>query len=181
MLKNYDAAFANVIKSEGGYVNDPKDPGGMTNLGCTAVVWAAFKGKPVSEVTEAEMKALTPADVKPVYKKNYWDKVSGDNLPDGVDYCCFDCAINSGPGRAVKFLQEIVGVNPDGGIGPQTLAAVKNFDPKDLVAKYSAKRQAFLEGLDTFSHFGKGWTSRINSVAQIAAGMIGGGSPTNIA
>jgi lysozyme family protein len=181
MNKNYDSAFDQVIKSEGGYTNDPKDPGGMTNLGCTAAVWAAYKGKNIADVTEAEMKALTPADVKPIYKMNYWDKVKGDDLPDGVDYCVFDCAINSGVSRAAKFLQEITGVPADGDIGVHTLAAVKNFNAKDLVNRYSTKRLEYLQTLPTFSHFGNGWTNRVNSVHQLATAMTDGSSSANIA
>ena len=106
-------------------MNHPKDPGGMTNLGCTKKVWEEHCGH---EVDEKTMRALTPADVAPLYKTKYWDKVRGDELPSGVDYAVFDAAINSGPGRAAKWLQTCVGVEPDGGIGPKTLAAVAAFE-----------------------------------------------------
>ena len=76
---------------------------------------------------EADMRALTPALVGPLYKRKYWDKVAGDLLPSGLDYAVFDAAINSGPGRAAKWLQELVGVTADGAIGPGTLAAAPNW------------------------------------------------------
>jgi len=83
----------------------------------------------------------------------------------------FDCAINSGPGRAAKFLQSCVGVDPDGGIGPKTLAAVNSFDPKQLVEDYSKRRLSFMMDLPTWGTFGKGWSRRVNEVEQVALKM----------
>jgi lysozyme family protein len=166
MITNFDTALSHVLASEGGYVNNPKDPGGITNLGCTKTTWEMFVGHPVSE---ADMRNLTPDDVKPLYKRKYWDKVSGDLLPAGLDYAVFDAAINSGPGRAAKWLQEIVGVTADGSIGPGTLKAVEAFNALDLIAKYNEKRLQFLESLPTFSTFGRGWSNRVSAVQTIAS------------
>jgi lysozyme family protein len=118
------------------------------------------------------MRALTPADVAPLYKTKYWDKVRGDELPSGVDYAVFDAAINSGPGRAAKWLQACVGVEQDGGIGPKTLAAVSAFDAQQLVEDYSKRRLAFLVNLSTWTDFGKGWGKRVADVQAKAIGMI---------
>ena len=96
MNQNFQAAFTQVLKSEGGFVFNKNDPGGMTNLGCTKAVWEEFVGHTVDEKA---MRALTPDDVAPLYKRKYWDKVSGDDLPSAIDYIVFDTAINSGPGR----------------------------------------------------------------------------------
>ena len=166
MKSNFEQALAHVLLSEGGFVNHPKDPGGMTNLGCTKAVWEEFVGHPVSE---ADMRALTPAAVAPLYKRKYWDKVAGDLLPAGLDYAVFDAAINSGPGRAAKWLQEVAGVPADGSIGKQTLAAVDAFSIQEIIAQYNDKRLQFLESLPTFATFGKGWTNRVSSVQSIAS------------
>ena len=166
MISNIETALAHVLQSEGGYVNNPADPGGMTNLGCTKAVWEEFVGHPVSE---ADMRELTPADVAPLYKRKYWDKVAGDDLPAGLDYCVFDAAINSGPGRAAKWLQEVAGVNADGSIGPATLKAIDAFSPLEIIAQYNDKRLQFLESLPTFATFGKGWSNRVSSVQSIAS------------
>jgi lysozyme family protein len=166
MNSNFEAALAHVLKSEGGYVNNPADPGGMTNLGCTKAVWEEFVGHPVSE---ADMRGLTPADVAPLYKRKYWDKVSGDLLPSGLDYAVFDAAINSGPGRAAKWLQEAVGVTADGAIGSGTLAAVGAHSTEDLIKAYNDKRLAFLQSLPTWPTFGKGWGTRVASVQSSAS------------
>lgn len=168
MNSNFEKALALVLKSEGGFVNNPKDPGGMTNLGCTKTVWEEFVGHPVSE---ADMRALTPADVAPLYKRKYWDKVSGDNLPDGLDYCVFDAAINSGPGRAAKWLQEVLKVTVDGDIGQGTLKALQDLSTDQVIDSYMAKRLAFMQSLPTWSTFGKGWGIRVSAVHDSATGM----------
>jgi lysozyme family protein len=165
MNSNFDKALAAVLVHEGGYVNNPKDPGGETNLGCTKRVWEEHCGHMVDTKT---MRSLTPTDVAPLYKLKYWDKIKGDDLPNGVDYAVFDAAINSGPGRAAKWLQACVGVDPDGGIGPKTLAAVRAANPKQLIEDYSKRRLSFLYDLPTWETFGKGWARRVNEVNATA-------------
>lgn len=169
MKQNFAQALQAVLKHEGGYVNNPKDPGGMTNLGCTKAVWEEHCGHPVDEKA---MRALTPNDVAPLYKRKYWDKVQGDELPSGIDYLVFDTAINSGPGRAAKLLQACVGVEPDGGIGPKTLAAVRAFNQKQLVSDYSKRRLSFMMDIPVWSTFGKGWTRRVNEVEAFGLTLL---------
>ena len=174
MQSNFRLALQHVLSSEGGFVNHPSDPGGMTNLGVTARTWEDWVGHVPSE---KEMRELTPDKVAPLYRRKYWDAIKGDDLPAGVDYCVFDCAVNSGPGRAAKILQEIIGVKPDGGIGPITLAAVRarcvtKEDTKVLITEYVDKRLQFWQGLTTFATFGKGWTRRGNEVKDAALAMV---------
>ena len=171
MKDNFEQALKELLVHEGGYVNHPSDPGGMTNLGVTARVWQEWIGH---EVDEKQMRALTPELVAPLYKRKYWDACRADELISGLDYCVFDVAVNSGPGRAIKFLQSCVGVNADGGFGPATLAAVKEAekDPVRLITVYSAKRLEFLQSLNTFATFGKGWSRRVAEVKEKALGMV---------
>jgi len=171
MNRNWDKSFDLVIVNEGGFVNNPKDPGGPTNWGCTQKVWESFVGHPV---TVDDMKALTKEDVKPLYKRNYWDAIHGDALPSGLDYCIFDCAINSGVGRAAKFIQEIVGVFADGAIGNNTVTAINQMNAVTMINEFSDKRQQFLELLKTFPVFGKGWTRRVQEVRTKALDMAAG-------
>lgn len=168
MKENWDACFTMVLKHEGGFVNHPKDPGGMTNLGVTRTNWELYLDH---DVTEADMRALTPEMVKPFYKKNYWDRIRGDELPSGVDYAAYDLAVNSGTGRAAKYLQQIAGVTADGVIGPRSMEAIKNCDAEDVVDEICNMRMTFLEGLGTFETFGKGWTIRVNDVKAKATEM----------
>jgi len=170
MKENFEKALAAVLKSEGGFVNNPKDPGGMTNLGVTIKTWESFVGR---NVTEKEMRNLTPEMVGKMYQQKYWNAVKADDLPEGVDYLAFDFAVNAGPGRAAKLLQQAVGVAADGAIGPATLKAVAAMQPADLIEKYSAAKESFYRSLPTFETFGKGWLRRVAEVKTISEGMIG--------
>ena len=168
MKENWDASFEMVLKHEGGYVNDPRDPGGRTNLGVTQRAWEAWL---VRTVTESDMRALTPEKVKPFYKAMYWDKIKGDQLPAGADYAAYDLAVNSGVGRAAKYLQEIAGVPADGSIGPKSIEAIKACNPKELADALCDMRLAFLKRLPTFDTFGKGWSRRVAEVKARADSM----------
>ena len=169
MKENFDDALKAILKHEGGYVNHPKDPGGMTNLGVTKKVWEAWVGKAVDE---KEMRALTPEVVGPMYKKKYWDAVKADEMPDGLDYLMFDFAVNAGPRRAIKTMQKAVGTTPDGAIGPKTMSALKSADQGALVAKFSAEKEAFYRSLPTFGTFGKGWLRRVAEAKTHAETML---------
>jgi len=169
MKENFDQALKAILHHEGGYVHHKLDPGGMTNLGVTKRVWEEWVGH---EVDEKAMRALTPEMVAPLYKVKYWDRIKGDDLPAGVDYIVFDAAINSGPGRAAKWLQTVVGAVPDGAIGAGTLAKVAAMDVEDIVEKYQATRLAFMQSLPTWDTFGKGWGRRVTEVKDAALKMV---------
>jgi lysozyme family protein len=157
MKSNFDKCLEMLLEHEGGYVNNVNDRGGMTNLGVTRRVYEDWMDRPV---TEQEMRDLTPDDVAPIYKKNYWDRVKGDQLPSGVDWCAFDWAVNSGSGRPAKAIQRAVGATQDGAIGNQTLGLVAEKDPKFIIDYVYTVRQAFYESLDDYKHFGRGWSRR---------------------
>ena len=159
-----------MLKSEGGFVNHPSDPGGMTNLGVTKTTWENWVGR---ESDEAEMRGLTPEKVEPLYKKKYWDAVRGDEIENGgVAYLLFDFAVNAGVGRSIKTLQTAVGVTPDGGFGPMTMAAVQAVDPVDLIERFSQAKEDFYRSLNTFATFGKGWLNRVADVKVKASSML---------
>jgi lysozyme family protein len=162
----FDICFQMVIKHEGGFVAHPSDPGGITNLGVTKAAWEEYLGK---EVTEQDMRDLTVETVKPFYRKNYWDRVRGDDLPPGVDYAVFDFAVNSGVSRAARTLQECVGATKDGSIGPKTVEAVKARNAAELAQEVCDKRLEFLQSLPHFPTFARGWTRRVLEVAKTAA------------
>lgn len=170
MRSNYEKALKAVLVHEGGFVNHKEDPGGMTNLGCTKRVWEAWVGR---QVTEEEMRALKPEDVAPLYKAKYWDTIKGDDLPSGVDYVIFDCAINSGPKRAAILAQKVASVAQDGSIGPKTVEAIEAYCSEHgvgaFIAAYTEAREAFLRSLPTFDTFGRGWTRRVDEVEKYAS------------
>ena len=171
MKENWDAALKHLLAEEGGYVNHPKDPGGRTNLGVTQRVWEDWVGHPVDEAT---MRNLKPADVAPLYKRKYWDTIRGDQLPSGVDLVVFDAAVNSGPFQAAKWLQDAVGAKADGAIGPATLTSLATWPPKDVVEAFCSRRLAFLQKLDNWKTFGKGWGARVHRVSFAARKMTEG-------
>jgi lysozyme family protein len=168
MKENFESSLERLLAHEGGFVNHPKDPGGMTNLGVTKRVWEEFVGR---DVEEQEMRELTPEDVAPLYKALYWDKVRGDQLPSGVDWAVFDWAVNSGAGRAAKALQTVLGTTPDGAIGPRTLSLASAANAKAVIYGLHDARQKFYESLSTFDTFGKGWTRRNNETRDQAMEM----------
>ena len=169
MLSNWPTSLTLMLKSEGGFVNHPSDPGGMTNLGVTKKAWEAYVGR---QADEAEMRALTPEIVAPFYKTKYWDACKCDQLPLGLDYAVFDFAVNAGVSRASKTMQTALGTAADGIVGPATIGVAVNADPDHFLEKFSAAKEQFYRGLSTFDHFGKGWLRRVSEVKQTAEGMI---------
>jgi lysozyme family protein len=158
---NFRRALDLVLKHEGGYVDHPRDPGGATNLGITIGTLGSHFGR---KATKTEVKALTKETVAPIYRRRFWDAVKGDALPAGVDYCTFDAAVNSGPGRGVKWLQAALGVRQDGVLGPVTLAAAAKADPVEVIERMCDVRMAFLKRLSHWPTFGKGWSRRVAGV-----------------
>ena len=165
----FEDCLARILKHEGGYVNDPLDSGGRTNLGVTQRVWEEFVGHPV---TEADMKALTPEKIAPMYKLKYWNPSYCEVLPKGLDYVVFDFAVNAGTGRSVKTLQQAIGCVADGVIGPKTMAAINDANPKELITKFSDARADFYQGIvarkPDQARFIKGWLNRVEESRKLA-------------
>jgi hypothetical protein len=176
MINNFEQALALVLKSEAGFQSDPHDDGnklpdgraGCTNLGVTQAAWETYVGHPV---TWNDMKALTPEKVAPFYKRKYWDMVHGDDLPTPIDYMAFDLGVNTGTGRAVKLLQEAIGVTPDGALGPLSLSAIHNIPVKLLVERFTDTKEKYYKALNnpTYEH---GWLNRVASVEVSALKMV---------
>ena len=173
MKDNFADALTALLIHEAGFVDNKDDPGGITNLGVTASTWAMWVGH---DVNEKQMRALTPSIVAPLYRRKFWDACRADELISGLDYAVFDYAVNSGVGRAIKALQNCVGVAPDGGFGTTTMAAVSQFKgnaAKTLIEEYCDSRLQFLKSLKTFPVFGKGWEKRVNEVKAMSLKMLG--------
>ena len=167
MNTNFDKCLALVLIHEGGFVNHPADPGGKTNRGVTQAVYDAYRK--TRGRGQQSVKFITDDEVKAIYKFQYWDRVQGDLLPRGLDYAVFDFAVNSGVGRASKYLQAVLGVAQDGVIGAKTLAAVQS--PYNAINALCDRRMSFLRNLKTFLTFGKGWTRRVQDVRAHALEM----------
>lgn len=174
---NFKDCLRFTLKYEGGYVDHPADPGGATNLGITIGVLRSWRGE---AVTKADVRSLTLNEAGQIYKARYWDKVEGDKLPPGVDLVVFDYAVNSGPARAAKALQKVVGVAADGVIGMDTIRAVHARTPRDVIKGLCAERLRFVKGLRTWATFGKGWGRRISAVQLAALRMASSMEPVEV-
>ena len=170
MEANFFKSLEMVLHHEGGFVDHKDDPGGATNKGITHKTYADFLGRPLEDVSE--LKNIPEEHVQLIYKNGYWDKIKGDELPGGVDFCVFDWAVNSGPGRAAKALQKIVMVSQDGSIGPKTLIAVSEMTPTEIIENTTKQRIEFYKELGTFDTFGRGWLRRAKETRDFALDMI---------
>ncbi len=161
----FPRALALTLKFEGGYSDHPLDPGGATNLGITRATLARHRGKPVSK---SEILALSRDEAAAIYKSTYWEAISGDKLPPGVDAALFDLAVNSGPGKAIRIVQTALGQKPSGILSKETLAAIAKSDPAKLIRDISRLRLGFLQHLPIFSTFGRGWSRRVAAIETAA-------------
>ena len=170
MASNFEECLNLVLKSEGGWVNHPSDPGGETNLGVTKRVWEEYVGHPVDS-----LKKLTKDDVAPLYELKYWRPCYCELLPRGLDFIVFSMGVNAGPGRSVKLLQQSIGCVPDGVIGPRTRELISSSNGSTLIAKFSETRREYYRSLKTFPIFGKGWLNRVDHEEAEALDMTKNG------
>lgn len=169
-----------LLEFEGGWSDNPKDPGGATMQGITLATYRAWRLEHgLTAPTKADLKAIPSMDVNQIYASKYWLRISGDRLWRGLDRVVFDFAVNSGPARAARVLQTMIGTAADGYIGPATLSMVRAvvndpFERNRMVKDYCTERLDFLTSLQTWDAFGKGWTARVNKVQAAALADIGG-------
>jgi len=177
MIENWHKSFDLVMKSEGGFSDDPKDKGnwmpdgrpGYTNLGVTMATWEMYVER---KSNIQEMRSLTHADVEPLYRRLFWDRLWCDKMPAGIDYLLFDFAVNAGVSKCVMLLQEAVGAHVDGRMGPLTFAATVTHDADDLIDKFSLAKEKHYRSLSNFDVYGKGWLNRIATARIEADNML---------
>lgn len=141
---SFARALPIILKAEGGYVHDPADRGGETNLGVTVAVWAQWCAD--QRLPPKPMRELTEADVTPLYRARYWLPAFCEQLPWPLSLVHFDTAVNSGPAQAAKLLQRALAVPADGAIGPRTLAAAATAGSREAY-RYLLERVFFYRGL----------------------------------
>ncbi|MEQ1956024.1 glycoside hydrolase family 108 protein [Mesorhizobium yinganensis] len=174
MDRNFQRAFSLVLKHEGGWADNPADPGGPTMKGVTL---ATFRKYVKPGATKDDLRKITDAQLAMVYRRHYWHVVAGAELPDGVDYAVFDFAVNSGPRRAATYLQAVVGAAQDGKIGPETLKATRAKLHATVINQLCDDRLAFLKrakdkkGKLLWPTFGRGWEPRVKGVRRAALDM----------
>ena len=163
MKESFDKAMEATFAWEGGYVDNPNDPGGATKYGISK------RAHP-----EVNISKLTKKKAREIYHQDYWQPCGCEELPAGLDLLVFDCAVNQGPGFAVRTLQQSVGAAEDGIFGPRTQAAAESADPHEAIREYVARRGVRYGRLDTFSRFGLGWMRRLADIHQRAASLVSG-------
>lgn len=168
----FEAALAHVLAMEGGWTNDPHDPGGPTNLGITLSVFAAWKGLTLTDANRQtlmeELKRLDAAAVRPIYRERYWIPSRAGDLPAALAVMHFDAAVNHGVSGAARMLQQALGVSVDGKIGPQTLAAAHGQPVAEVIDRYADIRRARYRSLSHFWRFGRGWLRRVDRTVLAA-------------
>jgi lysozyme family protein len=169
MYSNFKAALAKTLVHEGGWSDNPLDPGGATMKGITLPVYRSFVGV---DATKDDLRKITDIEVESIYLQSYWNRIGGNYLPSGLDICVFDFAVNSGVKTAVSALQKIVGSKPDGVMGTNTMKALFNTTNAQgslpLITQYNDARLEFLKSLNTFVTFGKGWSIRVKDLQAFA-------------
>lgn len=165
----WDTCIAWVLRCEGGFVDDPRDPQGATNMGITIGTLSRWQGHPA---TVDEVRNLTQQTAEAIYYRDYWHASRCDEMPPGVDLLMIDCLVMSNPERAHKWLQHAVGVPEDGVLGPHTMAALKQTDPELIIQAMTAQRLQYYQSLPTWGAFGNGWTNRLRATKLQAMDMI---------
>lgn len=163
MPLSFDEVFERTIGHEGGYVNNPKDPGGETIWGIT-IVTARANGY------SGPMRYMKRDQAKEIYRKAYWERAKCAQYNSAIGFQMFDAAVNHGIGNAIRILQRAVGVADDGSVGQITLGAINEKSLDDVLVLFNAERLDFYSKLKTFDEFGRGWTRRVAGNLRYAAG-----------
>ena len=155
----FEEAFSRLMGHEGGYSNDPLDPGGETNWGISK------RSYPNVDITN-----LTRAEAKVIYREDFWKAVNADNLPDGVAFQLFDFAVNSGVKTAIRHFQRVIEVADDGHWGPISQAAADKMNEIEMIMLLCAERLEYMTWLYNWPHASRGWARRI--VANLRYGVL---------
>lgn len=156
--------FAPLLKKlEGGFVNDPADKGGATNMGVTLRTYRAIFGK---EKTVEDLKHISDGEWTTIMKTLYWDVARCDEIENqSIAELIADWLVNSGT-RMIKAIQEEAGVDADGIVGPKTLAAINGANQRCLHCKILVRRRKFYSRIivvdPSQKKFEKGWNNRLS-------------------
>lgn len=166
----FRAALAHVLEMEGGYTDDPHDPGGPTNKGITLATLAAWRGVKITTANRAdlisELRRISPAETEAIYLQRYWRPAGCSRLPPKLAFVHFDAAVNHGVGTAIRILQEAVGADADGEIGPQTKGRIAAMPIAKIIKAYAEIRRRRYRALPHFWRFGRGWLARVEQTLE---------------
>lgn len=165
---NFDAALSFTLIEEGGWSDDPDDPGGATNHGITLATFQEY----YPDATVDDLRSITDEEVERIYRVGYWNTINGDALPSGVDLTLFDFGVNAGWRTAAEQIQRLAEVEVDGEIGPLTLAAISKKSPTALIAQLAGEQKAYYRGLADFPRYGTDWLNRTEARAKVAMTLV---------
>jgi len=174
MADTFDTCLAFTLRAEGGYVDNPADPGGATNMGITLATYREWSDDP--NLGAAQVRDMTERTARAIYRSLYWNPLRADALPLGVDLSVFDMGVNAGIWRSARILQRALGFTGeavDGSVGPETLAAAAKSDAHTVVDQLARRQAAYYRGLVDFATFGEGWLKRTTERRNAALAMIG--------
>jgi len=174
MANEFAICLAFTLKAEGGFVDNPADPGGATNMGITLATLREWSEDP--DLGLAQIEDLTLRTARAIYRSQYWNPLQGDALPKGVDLSVFDMGVNAGIWTSARLLQRALGFtgeDVDGSIGPETLAAAAKCEPRLLIDDLAERQAAYYRGLADFPTFGRGWLDRTKARRDAALAVIG--------
>ena len=159
---NFNQAFETLIGNEGGFTLDMRDRGNWTSgdVGVGELRGTKFGISAMSYPT-LNIANLTVDDAKAIYKRDFWDKINAEKLPEAIRFDMFDMAVNSGIKAACTTLQRAVGTTPDGVIGPVTIACLATMNPELVDKRLAAQRLLFIADIPTWPSYGKGWVRRV--------------------
>lgn len=175
MSDAFDTCLAFTLRAEGGYVDDPADPGGATNMGITLATYRDWSDDP--SLGPAQIRDMSERTAIAIYRSLYWNPLRADALPLGVDLSVFDMGVNAGVWRSARILQRALGFTGeevDGSVGPETLAAAAKADARALVDELARRQAAYYRELRDFATFGAGWLARTQARRNAALAMIEG-------
>jgi len=173
-VANFDLFLPILLRFEGGYVDDPTDPGGETNKGVTMATFRKYSHELLGlEPTSQNLRVLTDTQAGIIYRTLYWDKMKGDSfqLQDLANMVC-DFYVNAGT-RATLLLQRVLNgmgahLAEDGGIGQMSLEALNSFDQVAVYRRYKQERIDYYQSLaQKFPQFLKGWLNRVNAFPNL--------------
>lgn len=167
MDANFPACLRQVLRFEGLFSNNPRDPGGPTMHGITLETYREYKGNP--NLTVEELQAMTMPEIATIYKNEYWTPMHCGALLSGLDLAVFNFAVNAGTKHCTRTLQSILGVPQDGIMGAETVQTANDTD--NIINKFLDATEAYYRGLPGYNTFGHGWLTRTEYVRQLAHGM----------
>ena len=181
MADAFDTCLAFTLRAEGGYVDDPADPGGATNMGITLATFRQWSDD--AELGPAQVQDMTERTARAIYRSLYWNPLRADALPAGVDLSVFDMGVNAGIWGSARLLQRAIGFTGDevdGCIGPETLGTAATCDPRALVNDLADRQAAYYRSLAEFPTFGAGWLNRADARRRAALAMIADSEPRKV-